>query len=185
MTAMPQNPGSYEEEIEKRQTLFNPISQNDAESFQINWPDVPGGFVFLVLRLFQNVLFNKVWINLQKWKWSALERASNQLWSPRKRNIFHCRIYTSSIQTQYLNFNLYGVYEWAWASPEINEVLLKEKNEVIVFFQVLTEDRNYSEKNNKQRKYCKYCKYFFHMKQKWFYSFPERNCETHFLFLQG
>lgn len=90
MTATPQNPGSLYR-IGKRHVLFNPISPNDAEFPSMNWPDVPGSFAFL----FQHILFSKVWINLQQFKWTALERASNQLQSQRKMTIFHYRIYIS------------------------------------------------------------------------------------------
>lgn len=74
MTATPQNPGSYEQEIDKSQILFNHISQSSAEFPSINWPGVPSGFVFLVLHLFQNIIFNKVWLifkNLNELLWKG------------------------------------------------------------------------------------------------------------------
>lgn len=36
-------------------------------------------------------------------------------------------------QKQYLNFNLYVIHKWAWASPEINKILLKKRIVPIAF----------------------------------------------------
>lgn len=96
MTALSQDPGSYKQEIEKRQILVNPISQNGAKFLSINWPNVPEDFAILVPHILQNTIFKKVSVDLQKFKWTGQERAKDQLWRPKKITSFHYRINISS-----------------------------------------------------------------------------------------
>lgn len=84
MNIFSQDPGSYKHEIEKRQILFNPISQNGAKFLSINLPNVPKDFAILVLQIIQNVLYKKVWVDLQKFEnWSR--KARDQLWRQKKK----------------------------------------------------------------------------------------------------